>query len=116
LFRPLPGEILNGFGFLAGLENAFLLGLILRGLFHHGLGWMRQPVLLWAVLTLVAWSTIYGFASYQNLGTAFRFHVQAVPILLMLGLYLNFGHGGTRQAMLNHAPPPQQPTSTEGST
>jgi len=94
LFRPLPGEILNGFGFLAGLENAALLGLSLRGLLRNGLGLMRQPVLLWAVLTLGAWSAIYGFASYQNLGTAFRFHVQAAPLLLMLGLYLNFGHGG----------------------
>jgi hypothetical protein len=107
LFRPLPGEILNGFGMLAGIENATLLGLILRGLVSHGIGWIRKPVLLWAVLTLVSWSAIYGFASFQNLGTAFRFHVQAAPILLMLGLYLNFGHGdGFRQSLPASRTPP----------
>lgn len=94
LFRPLPGEILNPFGMLAGIENAILLGLIVAGLFRHGFAWLRQPILLWAVLTLIAWSAIYGFASYQNLGTAFRFHVQVAPTLLMLGLYLNFGYRG----------------------
>jgi hypothetical protein len=100
LFRPLPGEILNAFGVLAGIENAVLLALIVSGLVRRGLGWLRRPILLWAVLTVAAWSTIYGFASYQNLGTAFRFHVQVAPILLMLGLYLNFGYRGemhTRQ-------------------
>lgn len=91
LFRPLPGEVLNAFGTLAGLENAVLLGLIVNGILRRGFGWLREPILLWAVLTLVAWSAIYGFASYQNLGTAFRFHVQVAPILLLLGLYLSFG-------------------------
>jgi hypothetical protein len=93
LFRPLPGEILNAFGTLAGLENAVLLWLIASGILRRGLGWLREPTLLWAVLTLVAWSSIYGFASYQNLGTAFRFHVQIAPILLLLGLYLSFSAG-----------------------
>jgi hypothetical protein len=90
LFRPLPGEILNPFGIMAGLENALLLGLIINGLMRRGLAWIGQPILLWAALTLGAWAAIYGFASYQNLGTAFRFRVQVVPILLMLGLYLSF--------------------------
>ena len=90
LFRPLPFEILNPFGILAGLENAFMLLLFVNGLMRCGFGWMRQPILLWAVTTLLVWGAVYGFASYQNLGSAFRFRVQVVPILLLLGLYLTY--------------------------
>ena len=41
---------------------------------------------------MFVWGAVYGFASYQNLGTAFRFRVQVVPILLLLGLYLTYAH------------------------
>ncbi len=90
LFRPLPFEIMNPFGMMAGLENAFILSLFAIGLMRCGFGWMRQPILLWALSTLLVWGAVYGFASYQNLGTAFRFRAQVAPILLLLGLYLTY--------------------------
>lgn len=90
LFRPLPGEILNPFGLVAGLENGLILLLLIRGLMVSGIGWIREPVLCWVVLTLLAWSSVYGFVSYQNLGTAFRFKVQVAPFLVALVLILNF--------------------------
>ncbi|MGF1502265.1 MAG: hypothetical protein ACFBSD_10655 [Paracoccaceae bacterium] len=91
LFRPLPGEVNNIFGVLAGVENALLLGLVLFGLCRFGVRkTLRDPVVLWAVLTLLAWAAIYGFVSSQNLGTAFRFRAQVTPILLPLALYLAF--------------------------
>jgi hypothetical protein len=92
LFRPLPFEVPNAFGTMAGLENAFILSLFAIGFGRRGIGWVRQPVLLWAVSLLLVWGTVYGFASYQNLGTAFRFRAQVAPILLLLGLYLTYGH------------------------
>lgn len=92
LFRPLPLEIPNIFGVLAGIENGVLLGLLLLGLMRRGVRWLGQPILLWAALTLVVWASVYGFVSYQNLGTAFRFRVQVAPILLLLSLYLAFAH------------------------
>lgn len=92
LFRPLPFEITNLFGTMAGLENGIILLLFVVGIFLRGFGWLRQPVLLWAATVLLVWSAIYGFASYQNLGTAFRFRAQVVPILLLLGMYLAFPH------------------------
>ena len=92
LFRPLPFEVMNAFGMLAGLENAFILSLFVVGLMRRGFGWIRQPILLWAVSALLVWGAVYGFASYQNLGTAFRFRVQVAPILLLLGLYLTYAH------------------------
>lgn len=92
LFRPLPLEVPNMFGILAGVENGFLLALLLVGLFRRGVTWLGQPVLLWAAATLVVWASVYGFVSYQNLGTGFRFRVQVLPILLLLTLYLAFAH------------------------
>lgn len=92
LFRPLPFEVPNAFGLMAGTENAILLGLVVIGLMRRGFGWIRQPILLWAAGSLLVWGTIYGFVSYQNLGTAFRFRTQIAPILLLLGLYLTYSH------------------------
>ena len=92
LFRPLPLEVRNAFGLLAGLENAYMLGLFVVGMTRRGFGWFRQPVLLWALTTLLVWGAVYGFVSYQNLGSAFRFRVQVAPILLLLGLYLTYAH------------------------
>jgi len=92
LFRPLPFEVPNVFGLLAGLENIYMLALFVVALMRRGFGWLRQPVLLWALTTLLVWGAVYGFASYQNLGSAFRFRAQVVPILLLLGLYLTYAH------------------------
>lgn len=85
LFRPLPGEIGSAFGFLASLENMYLLWLlgviIVRSRWHRV---FKDPLLLWAALLVLTWSSVYGIASYQNLGTAVRFKLQIEPILLLL--------------------------------
>jgi len=89
LFRPLPGEILNPFGLLAGAEDALLLGMLLRAIYKGR--WRRmmsEPIIAWAIAVLIIWSAIYGFASYQNLGTAVRFRLQVMPILLLVLIYL----------------------------
>ncbi len=91
LFRPLPFEVPNAFGALAGIENLTILLLFLAGLMRQGIRWTTHPVLMWAALVLLIWGSVYGFASYQNLGTAFRFRAQVAPILLLLSLYLCFG-------------------------
>lgn len=92
LFRPLPGEVLNPFGWLAGVENAVLLVLcgraVLRTRFHE----LRDPIVLWAASLVIVWAVVYGFVSYQNLGTAVRFKLQILPVLLGLLLYLGRCH------------------------
>lgn len=105
LFRPLPGEVLNAFGLAAGIENAAVLLLLLGGLYRTGLTWRRDPVLLWVALTILVWASIYGFASYQNLGSAFRFRVQVAPLLLLFTVALNYGHL-LGQAQAGAAEPP----------
>ncbi len=85
LFRPLPGEVGSAFGLLASVENVILLWLL--GVIIVRSRWRRitkDPLLLWATLLVLTWSSIYGIASYQNLGSAVRFKLQIEPILLLL--------------------------------
>jgi hypothetical protein len=93
LFRPLPGEVRNPFGFVAGLENAFLLGLLLVALVRTRPRAFRDPVLVWAVLLVLTWSFAYSFVSYYNFGAAVRFKLQILPVLLLVLLYLARGAG-----------------------
>jgi hypothetical protein len=84
LFRPLPGEVLNPFGLMAGAENALLLALLMVILLRGRWRRLRDPILAWAALVVLVWAAIYGFISYQNLGSGFRFKAQIMPILLLL--------------------------------
>ena len=84
LFRPLPGEVNNLFGLLAGLENLLVLILAIY-VVRYGKGITRAyPFLNFCIAFVVVWSIFYGFISYQNLGTAFRFRLQVLPLLLMI--------------------------------
>jgi hypothetical protein len=88
LFRPLPGEVLNVFGLLAGLENAVLIGLVVLAVRRSRWIDLRDPILGWLILFVFVWSFVYGFVSYQNLGTAVRFKLQVLPVMLGLLLWL----------------------------
>jgi hypothetical protein len=88
LFRPLPGEIPTVFGVLAGVENAFLLLLALRAIWRTRLSDLRNPLVLWALATVLLWAFVYAVGSYQNLGTAIRHRVEIMPVQLGLLLYL----------------------------
>ena len=87
LFRPLPGEIANVFGFLAGIENVILLLLLGRAIVRFHLADLRNPAITGAVLLILAWTLAYAFISYQNLGTAVRFRLQILPVMLAVLLY-----------------------------
>ena len=103
LFRPLPGEVNNIFGILAGLENGLLLFLIASGIYRARWRAWFDPAVVWALTTLLSWSFVYGFVSAQNLGSAFRFRLQILPVLLSLALYLRYHGGkvGAREASVN---------------
>jgi len=87
LFRPLPGEVMNPFGILAGIENLFLLGLVGMALVNARLARFREPLVQWAILLVVVWAGVYGFVS-SNLGAAVRFKLQVLPLMLILLLHL----------------------------
>jgi hypothetical protein len=109
LFRPLPGEVLNPFGLLAGLENLVLLALLLRAIKRATWRDMKQPLVLWATTLILVWSVVYGFASTQNLGTAVRWKLQVLPLLVGLLCYL--GRRRSREAanVLVRPPPSMRP-------
>ncbi len=87
LFRPLPGEVRNPFGVLAGLEDLVILWFALRAAMRFRLRALRNPVVLWATALVVLWALFYGFISTHNMGTAVRYRVQIMPVVIMLILY-----------------------------
>lgn len=97
LFRPLPGEVTQPllFGIAAGLENALLLGLVALAVLRTRLRELRDPVVGAALLFVAVWTALYAFISYQNLGTAVRFRLQVLPVLLGLALWLGRPRPGT---------------------
>ena len=101
LFRPLPGEVMNPFGLLAGVENVVLLCLLALALYRSRRAHWVDPLVQWGITLVLLWSAIYGIVSYQNLGTAVRFKLQILPLLVGLLLYLAFtqavDHGTERK-------------------
>jgi hypothetical protein len=97
LFRPLPGEVNNVFGFLAGIEGAFLLILFVLAIKRMRWRELLDPIIIWAILLIVLWASFYGFVGF-NLGTVCRYRLQILPVFLGLLLYL--ACGGNKTAVL----------------
>jgi hypothetical protein len=87
-FRPLPGDVANAFGWFAGFENLGLLLLSICAAFHVRLRHFRNPIFLWAVALLTTWGLAYSVVAYKDLGTAARFKLQVLPIMLGLIAFL----------------------------
>jgi hypothetical protein len=88
LFRPLPWEANNVFALAESLESVVLLILAFRALVRVSWTDLRQPLTIWALSLVFVWALLYGPISYANLGTAVRFRLQMMPIMLLLFLYL----------------------------
>ena len=84
LFRPMPFEIPSVFGTLSGIENLLLLTLFCRALLRLRLAHLKNSAIAAGLLFILVWVLLYGPISYQNLGTAVRFKLQVLPILLAL--------------------------------
>ncbi len=84
LFRPLPGEVKNFFGAFAGIESLLLLMLTIRTFVVWQGHELKTKMFIYLTATICVWSAIYGFISYQNLGTAVRFKIQILPFLILL--------------------------------
>ncbi|MGQ0537440.1 MAG: hypothetical protein ACT4R6_00715 [Gemmatimonadaceae bacterium] len=97
LFRPVPGEVMNAFGLLAGLENLAVLALLIVALWRMRGRTLKDPIVVWALLLVLLWAAVYAPVSYQNLGTAARFRLQVLPLLVLLLAHLGrLGQPGTR--------------------
>ena len=104
LFRPFPWELHSLLGILAGLENIFLLLLLSRAVLKTRWKDLKNPIVIWLILLILTWASVFCFLSYQNFGTAMRYKAQILPILLVLMVYL-----GRNRRQLQY-PISQQPT------
>ena len=83
-FRPLPGDVPHLFGWLAGFENLGLLFLSIWAVFRLRLAYFRNPIFLWSIALLLTWGLAYTPIAYRDLGTAVRYKLQIIPVLLGL--------------------------------
>lgn len=88
LFRPLPGEVRNVFGTLSGIENMILLLGLVICFFAAKPAYRKDLFIQYAAITIFIWSLFYAYISYQNLGTAVRFKLQVLPLLLLVPVRL----------------------------
>lgn len=87
LFRPMPWEVPNVSGMMAGIENVLLLGLFVVGLWRMRVADLRDPVVVTILFTVGFWGLFYGFVT-SNLGTIFRYKLQIAPMLFFLLVHL----------------------------
>jgi hypothetical protein len=98
LFRPFPGEVLNPFGLLAGLESAWLLYLLVLALKRTRPKELSEPLVLWALSFIGFWALVNGIVSSTNFGVGVRYRLQVLPLLLGLLMHLARNReGGDRQ-------------------
>jgi hypothetical protein len=88
LFRPLPGEVRNTFGLLAGLENLGLLLLLGTSLARLRFSELQKPIVLWMLTLILGWACLYGLFAY-NLGSLSRYKLQVAPVFLGFLLTIN---------------------------
>ncbi len=88
LFRPLPGEVMNPFGLLVGMENAFIL-LLLYKAFRNFRWEYLDKTQCWALVYVLIWAAFHGLV-VLNFGTSVRFRLNMLPLLIAPLAYLAY--------------------------
>ncbi len=88
LFRPLPGEVLNPFGLLVGVENLIILYLLYKAAKSFSFEKI-DSVLLWAMLYVLGWAAFHGLV-ILNFGSSVRFRLNMLPLLIAPLAYLGY--------------------------
>jgi hypothetical protein len=108
LFRPLPGEVNNTFGLLAGIEGVAMLILALLAIGRTRISELLHPGVLWGIALLFCWAGPNGFVISHNFGTAVRQRLQILPVMWGVLLYLSRSRGSRAADVLRHAPRPSK--------
>jgi hypothetical protein len=87
LFRPFPWDVAGIAGAISGLEGLLLLFLFCRAFKRSQMKDIKEPIVIFGITLVSSWAFLYGF-SIQNFGTALRWRLQILPILLGLLCYL----------------------------
>jgi len=88
LFRPLPWDVPNIFGFLQGMDGMALLLLLFVAVKRSRWKDLKEPLVLWAIFFVLIWAALYGSVTC-NWGTLARYKLQILPVLLGVLLYLS---------------------------
>lgn len=83
VFRPLPLEVPNIFGWVTGILNLCLLLAVLWSLAFGAISRRTAGALGFIGLICLIWAGIYGFISPANFGMGARFQLQILPFILM---------------------------------
>ena len=97
LFRPLPWDVRNLFGFLQGMDGLILLFLLFLAVKRTHLKELGDPIILWAIMLVLTWAAFYGLVTF-NFGTLVRYKLQILPILL--GLLMFFSRRRTAPVLI----------------
>ncbi len=87
-FRPLPGDLPHFLGEVAGTEDLILLCLSVWAVLKIRRQYWSNHFFLWAVALLISWGLAYSLVTYKDLGTAVRFRLQIMPVLLAMVWFL----------------------------
>ena len=77
--------------FIGRVKLTYIFGMIGIGVVLLAIGLIRMKLykitdslVLWAILFILVWATVYGFVAYQNPGTMVRYKLQILPILIWM--------------------------------
>lgn len=93
LFRPMLFDVTNSFTFIAACENIILFLLCIKYIMLNIKPILKNKYTLFLLFYVVSWLLFYVIVSPGNLGTAVRFKLQVLPIILILiGYSFHFQH------------------------
>lgn len=83
LFRPLPFDARNGFMIISGLENTFLLFLVLLAIKRFKWTYIQEPLVTWPIFFSLLWAAFYGAVLLANFGAGVRYKLQVLPFMVV---------------------------------
>lgn len=87
LFRPFIFECTSMFQLMFGLDNTFLVVLLVMAIRRTKIRELADPVIAWLGTYVVLWAFFYGYVTY-NFGALSRYKIQILPALISLLLLL----------------------------
>ena len=84
LYRPHLLDAYNSFMFLSACENIVFLLLSFKYIILHINKIIKNKYIVFLILYIISWSSVYSVISPGNLGTAVRFKLQVMPIILII--------------------------------
>lgn len=110
IYRPLPFDVNNAFSLLACIENMFLLVMTFMALKKIRWSHFKSASFLTLMTYITVWSVAYAGPGSANLGTAVRYKISMLPVLLivMYGLIKRYGISDRKKYVVDDMPEGKQ--------